>query len=338
MAKKSPNKILILIVCSSILLLVIVIITGLYLNSFSGPSASGISEFHPFISKGAQEKYLALYDEREKNWPVPFETKMVETSYGLTYVRISGPGNAPALVLLHGAGGNSLQWMPNISTLSQVYRVYAIDTIYDNGRSIYTRAMERPDDYVIWLDEVFTFLELGNDINLVGLSYGGWITSQYALNYPERLAKIVLLAPASTVLPISSEWVRQASLSFQPDPNLTKSFMYWMLEDFVNQDEVSRSIVDELADEAYVAAQSFKSITLVNPHVLSDSDLTHLNVRTLFLVGENEKIYSPHLAVERLNLVAPNIETAIIPNAGHDLTMVGAKIVNEKILEFLEKP
>lgn len=338
MDRKSSNKKTVLIGCGSIVLLVTASIVGLYLFIYSGPSAFETSEFHPFRSEKARERYLALYDAREKTWPVPFKTKMVETSYGLTYVRISGSENAPVLVLLHGAGGNSLQWIPNIEELSQTYRVYAIDNIYDHGRSIYMRAMDRPDDYVIWLDEVFTGLELGNDISLVGLSYGGWLTSQYALHHPERLEKIVLLAPAGTVLPISSEWIERAILSLLPHRYFAKSFMFWLLEDFVNQDEASRNMVEEWADEAYVAARSFKQKSLVNPHVLSNSDLLRLNVPTLFVVGENEKIYSAQQAVERLNTVAPNIETTIIPNAGHDLTMVQAKVVNEKILEFLKKP
>ncbi|MGB2897040.1 MAG: alpha/beta hydrolase [Anaerolineales bacterium] len=338
MAKKSSNSKRILIGCSSIMLLAIASIIGLYFYMFSGPGALEITESHPFRSKKAQEAYLALYDEREKTWPVPFETKMVDTAYGLTYVRISGRENAPVLVLLHGAGGNSLQWIPNIAALSQTYQVYSIDNIYDNGRSIYTRAMERPYDFVLWLDELFTNLELGNHIHLVGLSYGGWLTSQYAIYFPERLEKIVMLAPAGTVLPISSEWIKRAILSFLPHRYFTKSFMFWLLEDFVNQDEESRKMVDGWAEEAYVAARSFKPKSLVNPHVLSNSELLQINIPALFVVGENEKIYSAPQAVERLNAVAPNIETTIIPNAGHDLTMAQADVVNDRILEFFEKP
>lgn len=338
MVKKTSAVRLGLITCSFFVILIIAGLIGLYISIFPGPKALEMTEFHPFKSEAAQDRFLALYEEREKDWPVPFESRMVETSYGSTYVRISGPENGPALVLLHGAGGNSLQWASNIVDLSQGYRVYALDSIYDNGRSIYTRAMEKPQDYILWLDEVFTGLALGNEVNLVGLSYGGWLTSQYALNFPGRLNKIVLLAPAGTVLPISPEWVRRAALGFLPDRYFIKSFLYWLLEDFVNQDEASRNLVDAWVEEAYIATRSFKPKSMVNPYVLSNSELQQIRVPTLFLVGENEKIYSAQQAVTRLNTVAPAIETEIIPDAGHDLTWVQAELVNRKILDFLAEP
>ena len=59
---------------------------------------------------------------------------------------------------------------------------------------------------------------------------------------------------------------------------------------------------------------------------------------TLYLVGENEKIYSAQEAVQRLKQVAPQIQTEVIPNAGHDLTMVQADMVNGKVVEFLGRP
>lgn len=58
----------------------------------------------------------------------------------------------------------------------------------------------------------------------------------------------------------------------------------------------------------------------------------------LFLVGENEKMYSAQDAVERLNTVALNIMKEIIPDAGHDLTIVQTDNVNKIILEFIENP
>jgi pimeloyl-ACP methyl ester carboxylesterase len=77
---------------------------------------------------------------------------------------------------------------------------------------------------------------------------------------------------------------------------------------------------------------------MVNPTVLTDEELRSLKVPTLFMVGENEKIYSPHEALKRLNGVAPQIQTKLIMNAGHDLTMTQTEDVDNFILEFLSQP
>ena len=55
----------------------------------------GLSAYHPFRSVQAKEEYLAIYDRQAKQWPLESESRMVETSYGKTFVRISGPENAP---------------------------------------------------------------------------------------------------------------------------------------------------------------------------------------------------------------------------------------------------
>ncbi len=89
--------------------------------------------YHPFRSAEAKAKYLALYDEAAKDWPIPSEGRMVDTSYGQTFVRISGPVDAPPLVLLPGAGCCSLMWRLNIEALSQRHRTYAVDTLINIG-------------------------------------------------------------------------------------------------------------------------------------------------------------------------------------------------------------
>ncbi|MCX5846694.1 MAG: alpha/beta hydrolase [Deltaproteobacteria bacterium] len=294
--------------------------------------------FHPFRSAEAKEQYLKLYDMRAKKWPVPSESRMGDTSYGQTFVRISGPDGAPPLVLLHGGSGNSLQWIPNIKALSEFYKTYAVDNIYDYGRSVYTRPIKSPDDFVNWLDESFNALALGDTINLMGLSYGGWLTSLCALRFPNRLNKIVLLAPAFTVLPVRLVWIMRAILSFLPHRSFARSFMHWLAEDLVHKDEAGRIIAEEMADDTFMAVRCFKPRRLVNPTVLNDNELQGITVPALYLVGENEKLYSAQKAIQRLNRVAPRIKAEIIPNAGHDLTIVQAEMVNRKVLDFLKQP
>ncbi|MCW8930268.1 MAG: alpha/beta hydrolase, partial [Gammaproteobacteria bacterium] len=120
------------------------------------------------------------------------------------------------LVLMHGIGGNSLQWLSNIESLSMQYKVFAIDNINDNGRSIPIQSISNTNDYISWLSELFDELGLKKGINIVSLSYGGWIASQYAIKFPDRLNKLVLLAPVGTVAPLSLGWIARAVLVALP--------------------------------------------------------------------------------------------------------------------------
>ena len=296
-----------------------------------------MTSYHPFRSAKAKAKYLALYDTRANNWPVASKTRFVNTSYGKTFVRISGPVGAPPLVLLHGGGGDSLHWIPNIEALSEHFTVFAVDNIYDFGRSIYSRIINTADDFVSWLDETFSALDLNNQINLMGLSYGGWLTSQYALRCPDRLIKIVLLAPGGTVLPLRLEWMMRAVFCMVPQRCFIRWFFYWFLQDLAQKVEAGRLMIEEEVQFAVMRLKCFKRIRFIKPTVLQDAEIKHMNVPALFLVGENEKMYSAHKAIQRLHQVAPHIKAEMIPDAGHDLTIVQAKMVNSKVIDFLNQ-
>ena len=69
--------------------------------------------------------------------------------------------------------------------------------------------------------------------------------------------------------------------------------------------------------------------------VLTDPQLQSLRMPALYLVGENEKIYSAGKAVARLQRVAPQIQVAVLQEAGHDLTIAQPDRVTDRILEFL---
>ncbi len=323
--------------CGIIRALILTLISCVGVSLVSGQDAVDWPEYHPFRSAEAKEEYLQLYDDRAKSWPVPSETKMVETSYGQTFVRISGSADAPSLVLLPGGSATSLMWIPNVEALSGHYRTYAVDNIYDVGRSVYTRTMQSSNDLVAWLDELFSALALGDNINLVGLSYGGWLTSQYALHFPNRLNKIVLLAPAATILPFSPEFLKRAMLLMTPSRESYMNVFTWLMENAVKNDEVNQWLVERAVDDILVALKCFKFKMRVPLTVLKDKELESIKVPALFLVGENEKIYSAQQAVQRINEVAPQIATEIIPDCGHGLTIEQTEMVDKRILEFLRR-
>lgn len=291
---------------------------------------------HPFWSERAKARFLALYDARAHRWPVASEARMIDGHFGQTFVRISGPATAPALVLLHPMGSNSLIWLPNIAALARSYRVFAVDHIGDMGRSINRRPLLHADHHLAWLDELLDALALGNAVHLAGLSYGGWLAAQYAVHKPQRLARLVLLAPAGTILPLSAQWLSRAALCVLPWRYFPRHFFRWLAPDLARANGAAGVTLDELVEEAFTAIRCFKPRPMVWPSVLADDGLRRLPADTLYMVGINEKIYDPLAALARIRQVAPAIQTRLIPGAGHDLSIVQAATVNREMQAFLE--
>ena len=179
-------------------------------------SAAKSGDPHPFRSAEARERYLAFYDEHAKSWPVASEARTVHTDDGDTFMLISGPVDAPPLVLLPAGRTNSLCWTPVIEALSESFRTYAVDAIYDDGRSMSSRPIKTTADATGWLDRLFDALELADGVNLMGVSFGGWLAAEYLLHAPERLAKVVWLSPAGVVLPMSGEFLARSMMCLVP--------------------------------------------------------------------------------------------------------------------------
>ncbi len=159
--------------------------------------------FHPFRSEQAKAEYEAVYTEMAKAWPVPFENLVVDTASARTFVRASGRPTDPPLVLLSGTRGTSLMWAHMVAALSARHRVYAVDNVNDVGLSVPKREAWPADALVDWLDEVFRVLVPEGPLDLLGMSYGGWLAGLYALRFPQRVRKVALLAPGGIVLRFS---------------------------------------------------------------------------------------------------------------------------------------
>jgi len=269
-----------------------------------------------FRTPQGQARYFAAYDATMALWPVPVESFDVPTRCGPTHLHVCGAKDAPPLVLLHGAAISSTMWYPNVGELSRAYRVYALDTIGDKGKSVCTRSLTTPLDFVDWLREVFTALRFER-AHIAGLSYGGFLALNVALLAPERVMKLVLLAPAASLLPL--EPVDFGSLDVT-------------LRIFARHDVHNSPVIQQLILET-----DFQGDYQVYPPVYTDDELRQVKSPTLLMVGEDEIIYDPRAALARAASLIPNIQTQLIPGAGHALTLDRPELVNARLLEFLEQ-
>src|SRR5262249_38086612 len=163
----------------------------------------------------------------------------------------------------------------NIATLSAEYRTFAVDQVGDFGKSLCTRQTLTFDDLIAWLDELFDALELKDGVSLVGMSYGGALAAQFAMRFPERLSKLVLLAPANTILRTSIRfWMHLMAAAIARRRGL-RSFIRWIFADMAREDpEWIASVLEQLS----LSMQSLEGRRPVIPPVMTDAEWSSLRV------------------------------------------------------------
>ncbi|HZG17208.1 MAG TPA: alpha/beta hydrolase [Candidatus Bathyarchaeia archaeon] len=277
------------------------------------------------------QDYRDAYEASLAQWPVPYETRYITTSFGQTHVLISGPEKAEPLLLLHGAMYSSAMWFPNIAAFSNQYRTYAIDIIDDKNFSMLEKLPHNREDYALWLQEVLDQLEI-KQAKMVGLSYGGQLIINLALYAPAYIEKAVIMSPAETFVSFRQSFYKYA-YGLATDPNGPDYFNRWLFGDryelptfFDQQFRAGIKRQDALA--------SVKERTRVWPYVCTDEELQQIQQPLLVLFGEHEVMYDPEEAKERALRHLPQAEVEIVEKAGHVLSMEQSDYVNERVLSF----
>lgn len=150
-----------------------------------------------YDSPEIRTRFHELYAQKLADWPVPYEEIVLESRYGPVHVVASGSEDAPPLLLLHASAVSGWSWTYNAEALSRHYRIFAIDLIGDAGLSEYSDLSHRMltgRDQADHYAEVATLLGIDR-ASVVGASEGGFIATNYALHYPERVEKLALLGP-----------------------------------------------------------------------------------------------------------------------------------------------
>lgn len=297
-------------------------------------------------SRRSQTKVIELlYQEALSRWPIPYETRFVDTTFGKTHLVISGPKEAPPLVLLHGKGVNAAVWLYNVAILARQFRVYAIDIIGDIGKSANTNPTYQSGDHARWLVEVFDTFNL-NCVALCGASVGGWLAHSFALQFPQRVNQLILLAPAgfyrmrtwfmfratlTALLPAS--WAMRSLQRYMSSPQ-GQRLPKWAMDSLVALYKIQRGNPIAALIKGLINLYKGSQVNSNSIPTFSDEELLSLSTRTLLVLGEDEVIYNVMQTVRRVRSVAPSIKVIVIPKAGHSLAVDQPELVSEEILRF----
>ena len=123
---------------------------------------------------------------------------------------ISG-GNGDPLVLIHGGLGGANGWSQNLEDLSKIYSVYAPD-LPGFGNSQPISDDFQVSEFVDFIEEFTNTLGLKR-FHLIGHSLGGGIALHFALKYPHKIDRLVLVSSMFLGKDIAF-WARFSSSSF----------------------------------------------------------------------------------------------------------------------------
>jgi len=102
---------------------------------------------------------------------------------------------AGTIVMVHGYGGNARHWKYLLYALADTNRCIAIDQ-RGHGQSDKPNSAYTMDEIVADIDAVMQALGVEEPCVLMGHSFGGALVTTFAHRYPERVARLVLIATA----------------------------------------------------------------------------------------------------------------------------------------------
>jgi pimeloyl-ACP methyl ester carboxylesterase len=248
-----------------------------------------------------RERYL----DALKAWPVPHDEARVPTPEGETFVLVSGPETAPPLVLLHGSGSNSAEWIHRIPSLVERFRVYAVDLIGEPGLSAETRPPLDSDRYTVWLEAVLDHFGVSRAAFLTS-SLGGWLALDFATRRPERVAALALRCPVG-LGPMKKGFV-------------VKAVLLALLGERGRRRSVAGAIGETgssaVVEQQLLVSANYRYRTGPFP-VFGDSALGRLTMPVYAVAGAQDAMVDSVTTKRRLEAAVPHAVVELVAGTGH---------------------
>lgn len=240
----------------------------------------------------------------------------------------AGVGNGPTIVLLHGGGPGASSWSnfaKNIPVLAKDFHVLAVD---QPGFGQSDKPTEHPQYFVhsaTALKDLLDHLGITERVHLLGNSLGGGAATRFALDYPDRAGKLVLMGPGglSTNLfaPDPTEGVKLLSkFNFEPTKENLEAFLRIMVFD-------QKLITPELVEERFASASQPESLAATRAMGKSFAgpdfakgmiwrDAFKLRQPVLMIWGREDRVNPIDGALVALKMV-PRVQLHVFGGCGH---------------------
>jgi 3-oxoadipate enol-lactonase len=225
-------------------------------------------------------------------------------------------GQGPAIVFLHGIGGDGPSWLPELEALSDRYRAIAWD-LPGYGGSPALPEMTFPA-LVEALKDLLDKLGVGR-AHLVGHSIGGMVALEFAARFSERMASLVLYATSPAFGKADGDWQRdflKARLAPLDEGKRMAELAPFIVESLVGDSPDADGVARATAAMARVPEDAYRAAMQCLVTFDRRDALAGIAVPVLVLAGEKDD-NAPAAMMERMAGKIPGARFQIIPGAGH---------------------
>jgi 4,5:9,10-diseco-3-hydroxy-5,9,17-trioxoandrosta-1(10),2-diene-4-oate hydrolase len=215
--------------------------------------------------------------------------------------------------VIHGGGGDARTWLSNMEVLAEKYTVFAPDLPGFGGSARLDGSYYIPE-LTHFIKKFTECLELGK-FYIMGHSLGGGIALNFAISYPDKIKKLVLVSSLCLGREIAL-WVRLFSL-----PAFIKSVGHV----FMGVMASIKWIASQLNPARYIMALSpaamtvGSSISTFREQTLSlEKRLPEVKMPTLLVWGSRDPVV-PVMQAYRAALASPNCQVKVFDKRGHNV-------------------
>ena len=276
----------------------------------------------------------------------PAQGRMVEVSGATLHSVDIGPREVagPPIVMLHGASANlEVMRQPLGMQLAKTHRVILIDR---PGHGWSTRARlddSTPAIQARMIDEALEKLGVGRAI-LVVHSWSGALGARMALDYPRRVAGLVMLAPVAYPWPGGVGWYNKVVTTPVIGPllayTITLPLGFFLTESgsrgvflpqIMPQDFVSNTATPLLLRPREFLANARDLVALKAAVAEQAPRYANIGAPMVVITGDVDKTVSTNIHSRPLTAVVPNAKLIVLPDVGHMVQNAAPDLVISEI-------
>jgi non-heme chloroperoxidase len=264
---------------------------------------------------------------------VEFATTRLTTDVTLHYAQ-RGDRNGEAIVFLHAYVDSWFTFSRVLPLLSPSYHAFAPDQ-RGHGDSEKPQCCYTADDFTADVDAFMEVVGI-EEATLVGDSSSGMIAQRVALDYPQRVSRLVLMGSPTTLVNnaavIEAGEEMLAGLEDPVPPEFVRGFQESTIHHPVPEEFLSTVISQSLKVPARVWRDYWEGVVLT---VDDTSRLGEIAVPTLILWGEHDAFLQRE-EQERRAAAMPAATLKVYPDTGHAVAWERPEWVARDLEEFMK--